>query len=776
MKTLKVKGDILPKILTMKQALFIAFLLYTTNLLAVDYYWVGGTGNWSDLTHWATTSGGSEYHESLPGSEDAVIFDELSFPSNGQTVTLDLDPIEIGRLDGTNVVNNPTLEGVNFGDELIVRGDVYLPATFQRNLKTLTLGASDGGTHVFMSGELHMGSSSFVDVDTDGEYHLLDELDVNFLYISNGDFYTDNYDMNIRLNLAVFANGSGFVDLGTSHMSTRILELSDVDDLDPSEATITFINPGFLQNQGLFQGLGLHYHHVIFNDLVKVYDSNSYDIFEAQPGSVIELQSGTTQDAESFNLIGTGAQNISIRSIDSGVQASLSQGSGSVDAEYVVLQDNAAIGGAIFTANFAIDLGNNTGWNIIENQPADYFWVGGNGVWTDLSHWATTSGGTEFHTDLPGQLDRVFLDQNSFSVAGEALTVNVDLSIKDLIINGVMPNTGLSVEDTGIQLFLYGNLEITPGAEIELAVIHMSGEQSHTISANGVYTGGASEFRFESGGSYSLLSDFAPDRFNLSSGTFLSEGHGIVVTEVFETGGDEPFTIDLSTSLVEVLSWRPYSSAGSYFLEGSTITPLTEFNGEGLNYGTIILGDVEPIDFNGDAEIMSLIVQAGAEVVFESGTEIETEELNIEGEELNRVNLQSDQPGLEWTFRQSGGVASANYMDVQDNHAEGGAQFDAFFSDLGSNVIGWNDVTSVEMIGFENINVYPNPSNGQVRITSQQRIELIEIYDLQGKMVKQLNPSQWSVAVDLSHLDQGTYILKTTNELAATSVQRLAIR
>lgn len=41
-------------------------------------YWIGGTGNWSDTTHWSATSGG-EYGASVPTSKDDVFFDVNSF-------------------------------------------------------------------------------------------------------------------------------------------------------------------------------------------------------------------------------------------------------------------------------------------------------------------------------------------------------------------------------------------------------------------------------------------------------------------------------------------------------------------------------------------------------------------------------------------------------------------------------------------------------------------------------------------------------------------------
>ena len=57
-----------------------------------DYYWVGGTGNWSNYSsHWATSSGGNIFHTTTPSSNDNVIFDSNSFSANNQTVTLNAD-------------------------------------------------------------------------------------------------------------------------------------------------------------------------------------------------------------------------------------------------------------------------------------------------------------------------------------------------------------------------------------------------------------------------------------------------------------------------------------------------------------------------------------------------------------------------------------------------------------------------------------------------------------------------------------------------------------
>ena len=55
-----------------------------------DYYWVGGSGFWSDYAnHWATSSGGRQFHTSVPTRDSNVFFDENSFRQPDEKVRID---------------------------------------------------------------------------------------------------------------------------------------------------------------------------------------------------------------------------------------------------------------------------------------------------------------------------------------------------------------------------------------------------------------------------------------------------------------------------------------------------------------------------------------------------------------------------------------------------------------------------------------------------------------------------------------------------------------
>lgn len=73
-------------------ALLLACFTTTNVLLAVDHYWVGGSGQWNDASHWSNSSGGTGGY-GIPTAGDNVYFDHSSFTSDGQTVTIPTDAV-----------------------------------------------------------------------------------------------------------------------------------------------------------------------------------------------------------------------------------------------------------------------------------------------------------------------------------------------------------------------------------------------------------------------------------------------------------------------------------------------------------------------------------------------------------------------------------------------------------------------------------------------------------------------------------------------------------
>ncbi|MFP3835109.1 hypothetical protein, partial [Chryseobacterium sp. SIMBA_028] len=74
-----------------KYVLFLFLFLCSVKGFAANYYWVGGSGNWSELIHWRTSSGGSGIPLVVPGQTDDVFFDGNSgFTATSKTVTVNV--------------------------------------------------------------------------------------------------------------------------------------------------------------------------------------------------------------------------------------------------------------------------------------------------------------------------------------------------------------------------------------------------------------------------------------------------------------------------------------------------------------------------------------------------------------------------------------------------------------------------------------------------------------------------------------------------------------
>lgn len=72
-----------------KRAFFIWLLLLSAAMLsAQDMYWVGGPGDWNDLSHWAKASGSSDLTGRIPDATTRVFIDDGSGLNAGATITI----------------------------------------------------------------------------------------------------------------------------------------------------------------------------------------------------------------------------------------------------------------------------------------------------------------------------------------------------------------------------------------------------------------------------------------------------------------------------------------------------------------------------------------------------------------------------------------------------------------------------------------------------------------------------------------------------------------
>ncbi|MCB0738651.1 MAG: hypothetical protein KDC92_14135, partial [Bacteroidetes bacterium] len=153
-------------------ALFGVLCLFGLKASAVDYYWVNGTGDWSDIAnHWATTSGGTTMHTIVPSTNDNVIFDANSFGSSTETMTISFEGF-CNNFTASNLpagVNFQMNAGLEVAGNMTIDGDIDIEHP-SGNLK-LTNGSvnllngayynKSGGNVYITGGNLNLGSDVY---------------------------------------------------------------------------------------------------------------------------------------------------------------------------------------------------------------------------------------------------------------------------------------------------------------------------------------------------------------------------------------------------------------------------------------------------------------------------------------------------------------------------------------------------------------------------------------------------------------------------------------
>jgi len=83
--------------------------------------------------------------------------------------------------------------------------------------------------------------------------------------------------------------------------------------------------------------------------------------------------------------------------------------------------------------------------------------------------------------------------------------------------------------------------------------------------------------------------------------------------------------------------------------------------------------------------------------------------------------------------------------------------------DENGDILVLDEFTSVNDVDVEQIKIYPNPASDYISIDVDEEIESIEILDLSGRVVLEVNGMQSTKnkRVDISQLQGGVYLVRT---------------
>ncbi|WP_167604560.1 T9SS type A sorting domain-containing protein [Maribellus sediminis] len=655
------------------------------------HYWVGNGGNWSDVSHWATTSGGSTFHSTPPTQDDDVFFDANSFSLAGQIVTIDAEA-ECKNLDWTGTTNAPDLAG---SSDLWVYGSIKLipgmTASFTGNLELISDVA--GNTLDFAGINLN---ASIIDFYGYGDYTLESDLNIsgeNGISIGYGTLNTNNYDINTNA-LAVFP----FTDVVYLNLGSSIINVDDIRFFFSNMIHLDAGTSTFNITDDTFNAIGLEFYDVHFKSVAGL---SNYEIFNApvfhdlsfENVASVTFEAGSTTQINNLMVNGSCAQNVTIQSDTPGSQAYISKESGTVINEYLSIKDIGITGGATFTANNSVDLGNVTNWII--NEPSgstDYYWVGGSGDWDDPNHWATSSGGTGNGTCTPSSGDNVFFDANSFTAASQTVMFNTEASCNSMDWTGVTNNPTLQA--TSYDLHIGGSLILASATDMTV-IANKSIYFSSDVAGNSIHMNGHSItsalFYFVGSGEWDLQSDLSLRSIYLTTGTLNTNDHTISLNSNMGGGGSGIRNLNLGTSLITAQNWL-FSNSSNLNIDASTAT--IRLSGSTLytgsqNYHYVSLTGSGTVKMYGNASIDSLYINPGLNLSLEAGISVAIDKISATGSCSNLTVIQSQTPGSEATITKASGTLSVDYVQLQDIHTSGGAVFIDNNGVDGGNNDGW---------------------------------------------------------------------------------------
>ncbi|MBC8147028.1 MAG: hypothetical protein H8E98_03450, partial [Bacteroidetes bacterium] len=710
------------------------FLFIASQGFGANYYWVGGTGNWSDINHWVTSSGGTVKHSVVPSPQDNVFFDGNSFSVDGETVTMNIGITTCRDLDLSGTIKTHSLSGITSAIKIF--GSLKLSSLTSLNYNgDLFFEALSTGHTISTSGKHILCTVYFNGIG--GGYTLMDSLDIsNSVYLNYGALNTNGKTFRCNEFLSQNTN-TRVLNISGSKIYTNAWDVTGTNlSLTSQNSIISIFN-----SQGEFKHLGTAiYYDVSFtninaNNLFSTTDATFHIVRFAGKGSIngnntydsLILGYGKTylfepSKTQTFILglqaCGHCSNRITLKSSTLS-QAIFSKSSGTVIIDQAKLENISAVGGASFIANSSIDKGGNTGWIINAPTPLNLYWVGGNGDWDDTLHWSYTSGGPG-GACIPRKTDNVFFDINSFN----AINQTVMLAITDTSECHDMTWTATSWRpvfdgNLGVNLDIYGSLAFCQNLNVNYA-----GETRFKATTAGktILMSGCSfpyPVYFEgSNGGWTLL-----DTFRTQSVLILNKGHlntnsKTVYSYRFESISFNSKILTLGSSHFFVTG---FGTNSTWYVDGTNITlnagtsiiKLTADSAGMLNTNAtqLVYHNVEFVDtgglgiFTNSSTTFNRVSFWGNSKIFgvsiindlmfykntyceisPSQTQYILDSLIAFGDCTGKIMIYSSSQGVTTTFSKASGVINVDQVILKDIAAGGGAVFTATNSyDLGNN-------------------------------------------------------------------------------------------
>lgn len=710
--------------------LSILILLLLRSASAADYFWVGGTGNWSDINHWATASGGTTKHIVVPSPADNVFFDQNSFTGTNQTVNVDPIIATCRSFSILNVTDSPAFSG---GNQLRIYGSITLSRKMKWNFTgRIYFEAVNPGFSIKTDSIELANDITFQGLG--GSWTLTDRMKVNGrVYLEYGSLNTNGKTVECMSFHSTSTNVRGLT-LGASEIILASYWGINLNNLTLSAAQSYIRFSG--QASFITTGTGTaQYNLVYFNSTQTVSQLSSAT---AQFTSVRFAGDGNIAGTNNFDTLYFSAAHSYTLNAISQIQKKLDANgncmgyitvSGSwnltmpasalFQLNFAKISGITASGGNSFQTTGSYDLGGNTGINFLPLTPRILYWVGGSGNWHDTLHWALSSGGPGGNCP-PVWLDDVWFTAASFSPNDSVVLDLTKAECHDMHWTGLTDSIKFSKYldlDIHGSLWLHNKL-IWNGKTSQ--TFFLSNQMGETITSDQcVLTG---PVFFEGTGAWTLQDAFEVNGHGVdhNRGTWNTNNQQVKIAVYHSTTGlnrtlnlgsshfivtiphvqawtlmGQNFTLNAGTSLVD------FSAPGGgmfntntwgfvfYDVIFSDSAGLAQLNGDINNFHILTFNSNGFI--RGNHTIGTLNFTKGRDYSLAySNTQTITTALNANGGCDGYILLHSDDKDSITTISKATGVVNCQYLIMWNVTATGGATFNAISShDVAKNT-GWN--------------------------------------------------------------------------------------
>ena len=279
----------------LKKLLFLFTITIFQVSYSADFFWIGGTGNWSDVNHWSATSGGAA-GAILPTNADNVIFDNNSgLASAANVVTMDV-AVVVDNFDYSAV---PT--PFTFASALL---SIEIQGLFAANgLANYTwfgdfqFNSTIAGNTITTNGQAFNHNFYFIGTQT---VEILDDLTtLKSLFVNQGGIVSNNTTIScLDFNSNTITARSIDLDNSTINLSgTNWIINPTAITWTSAGSIINLNNPGAIAFQG---------GSVIYNDVfsassnLSISNNNSFALLSLAPATTLTLANSSNQIIDSL--------------------------------------------------------------------------------------------------------------------------------------------------------------------------------------------------------------------------------------------------------------------------------------------------------------------------------------------------------------------------------------------------------------------------------------------------------------------------------------------